>query len=377
MEASIFSCVDFIRIEGPYSNAVHSSYYLIKNTISDQYFEFGENEAKMLELIIDNAWDEAREYSQEVYQKDVVEEFVQFIQAEGILSRKKTKMKKKSTELALPLPKISRWLSTLDWDHPKYLAIYRLLGQASFLGFIYHLVSLLYRVPLNSFAQWSVVLRTILCLIPTILVHEMGHILRLQMAGKKANNVRLYFNYLTFEFGLQANVSAVYELENKFDRMGVSFAGCQAQIIFATILVTFFRITGQTINDSCLLLFLLANLILVVTNLIPFAKLDGYWVLSHFVEINNLNSKCQVALKDWIRSKLLKRSLQLSQEPVPQFPYKTYALLNNVYETVGTTLVFILFSIYANVTISTLSWCLYATIILYKVYSFFKDVFIK
>ena len=55
--------------------------------------------------------------------------------------------------------------------------------------------------------------------------------------------------------------------------------------------ILFILLAAHNIYIPLLLFYYLANLGFVVFNLIPFVKLDGYWVVSSLLEVDNLMDK--------------------------------------------------------------------------------------
>lgn len=117
-----------------------------------------------------------------------------------------------------------------------------------------------------------------------IVFHELGHV----SASLKYNiiptsmGIGMYFMYPV----AYVDVTDTWKLPRKA-RIAIDFGGIYFQFIYATILL----IVGNISKNYMYLYLYLLFMFSILTNLNPFLKYDGYWLLSDFFGIYNLNNK--------------------------------------------------------------------------------------
>lgn len=130
-------------------------------------------------------------------------------------------------------------------------------------------------------------------------IHEFGHALTLKHFGGKVNEMGLLILYLIP--GFYCNVSDAWLLRKR-ERVLVSFAGGFIQIVvwaWATILWRF--LAPETLASRACLIAIAFCGIQTVFNLNPLIRMDGYYLLSDFLEVPNLRQKSFGYLKQKLR----------------------------------------------------------------------------
>jgi putative peptide zinc metalloprotease protein len=118
------------------------------------------------------------------------------------------------------------------------------------------------------------------------ILHELSHVMMADRFGVPVKQVGLLFYFLSP--GAYADVSQAWLLPNRRHRIAIALAGVYAES-FVWVIATALWLTLRhgPVASTCLLLAtcLLSRMLI---NLIPFLRLDGYWVLSDFLGIPNL-----------------------------------------------------------------------------------------
>lgn len=125
----------------------------------------------------------------------------------------------------------------------------------------------------------------------TMCIHEAAHMVMCEQAGGKVGKagVLLYF----FQPALFCNLNSLYAIRDKRKKIIAFLAGIYSQWITSSIAVlVYFLLDGAcSIKARFLLLYVLLNFLISLYNLIPFTKLDGYWVLGVIWNVQNLYDK--------------------------------------------------------------------------------------
>lgn len=120
--------------------------------------------------------------------------------------------------------------------------------------------------------------------------HEMGHISAAKYYGMKGGEIGIGVYY--FFVVAYADVHEVWELPRK-QRMVVAVAGVYAQILVFPLIVAL-ALWSHSAMLRDLILFLHVGLLMVVN---PFLKMDGYWLLSHYLGVTSLHQRLKAYVK--------------------------------------------------------------------------------
>ncbi len=126
-------------------------------------------------------------------------------------------------------------------------------------------------------------------------LHELAHGLTLKHFGGKVEEMGLLFLY--FIPALYCNVSDAWLLRKR-ERMLVTFAGGFLQLVLWSWAVILWRLMApETIGSRICLITIAFSGILTLFNFNPLIRLDGYYLLSDYLEIPNLRQKAFRYLK--------------------------------------------------------------------------------
>jgi len=135
--------------------------------------------------------------------------------------------------------------------------------------------------------------------------HEIGHALTCKYYGGEVREMGLLLIYLQPAF--YTNVSDAWMFPEKKKKLLVSLAGPFVQLFLWAVATILWRITAlDTQLNGFLLVFMIASGILLLFNFNPLIKLDGYYILSDYLEIPNLRKKAFGFLNNLFKRKMLK-----------------------------------------------------------------------
>lgn len=161
---------------------------------------------------------------------------------------------------------------------------YILFSFTFFINMIF--TNLIINQPLNSkhYIYW--LLLTFLILF----IHEMGHAISANKFNVKCNEIGLGI-YLIFPV-LYVNIGESWKLK-RHKRIIINLSG----IYFQLIIGVFIGFIAFFFKYSLLSHLFFTNLTILLLNLNPLIKFDGYWVLSDLMDTKNLSKKADEALK--------------------------------------------------------------------------------
>lgn len=125
-----------------------------------------------------------------------------------------------------------------------------------------------------------------------MLIHELGHIAacRSQNLEHGPIGAGIYF----FIPVLYADISRVWQLPRE-RRLMANMGGIHAELCYLGVVF----LTGSLISSATLIYASMIGGTSVIYQLNPFARRDGYWVLSDAAGVPNLLRKAQAAVKGW------------------------------------------------------------------------------
>lgn len=114
--------------------------------------------------------------------------------------------------------------------------------------------------------------------------HEIGHVCAAYSYSLRNLKVKLGLFFIWPIFYVDMNRQILLQPRK---RIKISLGGIYFQLVFSMFIILFFWYT----HYSLLLLLLNMNNIVILVNLLPVLVLDGYWVYSDIIGIDNLNKK--------------------------------------------------------------------------------------
>lgn len=150
--------------------------------------------------------------------------------------------------------------------------------------------------------QWGVpqILTIIALLFAVTTLHELGHAAACRHFGAPVRSIGVMLYYL--QPAAYADITDSWQLRNRWHRVAISSAGIyvQALLTSATVLLwTALRAAHH--RADMMVVFVVVNLSIIVMNVLPFVRLDGYWIVSNALPMTNLRDRSL----EWVRANVL------------------------------------------------------------------------
>ena len=149
----------------------------------------------------------------------------------------------------------------------------------------------MYTTQLYAFdPDFSSILSVYMFLVLTLTIHELAHGMACRHYGGRVS--KMGFLMLYFQFGAYTDVSDSYLFPKKSSRMVVMLAGMITGILIIATTALMWRVTEETtwVHHTSFIIMAVTGWG-VFFNLNPLIKLDGYYILSDWLDIPNLRHK--------------------------------------------------------------------------------------
>jgi putative peptide zinc metalloprotease protein len=152
----------------------------------------------------------------------------------------------------------------------------------------------------------ATILKVWVAIFLVIVLHEFAHAITCKHFGGEVHEMG--FLLLYFQPCFYCNVSDAYLFKEKSKKLWVTFAGAYGQVLVWAIATLLWRITAlDTGLNSFIFVVVITSGISVLFNFNPLIKLDGYYLLTDYLEIPNLRKKAFGYLSTRLKSKFLNR----------------------------------------------------------------------
>jgi multidrug resistance efflux pump len=129
-----------------------------------------------------------------------------------------------------------------------------------------------------------------LTLLSVTAVHEFAHGLACKRFGGRVHE--LGFMLLYFQPAMYCNVSDAWLFPERSKRLGVTFAGAWVELVLWALAALVWRVTDAgTTPRYVALVVMFTSGVKTLFNLNPLIKLDGYYLLSDYLEVPNLRQR--------------------------------------------------------------------------------------
>lgn len=326
-------------------------YFIVDDKRTGEHYKFGNDEAQVLLLIKHRQFEEAKTLAEQVFGQGGYEEFLEFLDSIQLLEEEGSHYSPTQKSLTryvsngsvrVPIPGITAVLNKIPFTRGHLKMYHMILLGGIGLGFFEVVTSWeSYKrvVETQPAFNYIPVLAGMMLLI--FIIHELGHAVRLRIAGKRVTELGLMIWYI-FP-GLYANTSESYKLANRYERMAVAWGGSYSQLAACGYLLFGVHLwTSWTTDIRITMGYLLwVNLLIIVGNLVPLSGLDGYWMLSSYVNVTNLRQKARELASDSIQGFLLGRTRKTESEwynPTFKVGWIVYGIIDSVFAEVATLL---------------------------------------
>ena len=174
-----------------------------------------------------------------------------------------------------------------------------------------------------------------------IFFHEFAHAVVCRHYGGQVREMGFLLMY--FQPCFYCDVSDAWLFPKKRQRMAVTLAGPWFQLVLTALAAILWRLTvpGTLINEIARLI-ALVSLVSYLFNFNPLIKLDGYYLLSDYLEIPNLRSRAFAYFDNVLKRRLLGWAIPaIDVRPRERKIFLTYAILALTYS--GFLIGFVLF----------------------------------
>ncbi|HBZ01923.1 MAG TPA: hypothetical protein DEO84_11455, partial [candidate division Zixibacteria bacterium] len=225
---------------------------------------------------------------------------------------------------------LERSLPYIKWLYSPYmLPVYLGLIILAFLAFVSNRMEL--TAQMKTIGPGSIPLIYVTIIIVTVL-HEMSHGYACKLYGGRVSEMGFLLLYAILAF--YTNVSDAYLFPDKKKRMKVTAAGIQNQIIIWALAMLVWRIMApETIFNHAALIIVMLSFLMVIFNLNPLLKLDGYYYLVDFWGIPNLRARAFTYWKQRIFRIISPRYPQREFPERERRIYNWYGLAAMLYST--------------------------------------------
>jgi putative peptide zinc metalloprotease protein len=178
--------------------------------------------------------------------------------------------------------------------------------------------------------------------------HESAHGLTCKHYGGQVHSMGLMFIYLMPAF--YVDVTEVWVSATKLQRLATIIAGIWVEMIICglAMIVWSNTVPGQWIHDFTYQIILITGVAVIVVNLNPLIKLDGYYFLTEAISMPDLKERSTSFLTGWFQSRILRIPAETPVVPRSRAPFFIlYALISGIYSY---TLLFFVIRLSYNVS---------------------------
>lgn len=163
-------------------------------------------------------------------------------------------------------------------------------------------------------------------------IHETAHGLTCKHYGGEVHSMGLMFLYLAPCFFCDVTESWVYA--TKLQRLATIIAGIWIEMMICglAMIVWFNTATGGWLHNFSYQIIMLTGIAVVVINLNPLIKLDGYYFFTEVIEIPDLKERSTAFLSAWFQKRILRLPVTVPIVPRRRAPlFALYAMASGAY----------------------------------------------
>jgi putative peptide zinc metalloprotease protein len=163
-------------------------------------------------------------------------------------------------------------------------------------------------------------------------IHESSHGLTCKHYGGQVHQMGFMFIYLAPAF--YVDVTEIWISATKLQRLATIIAGIWIEFVICGLAMIVWANTlpGQSIHDFSYQIILLTGVAVVVINLNPLIKLDGYYFMTEVIGIPDLKERSTAFLAGWFQSSILRLPIETIVVPRKRvLLFTAYALLSGAY----------------------------------------------
>jgi putative peptide zinc metalloprotease protein len=162
--------------------------------------------------------------------------------------------------------------------------------------------------------------------------HESAHGLTCRHFGGEVHHMGFHLIYLAPAFFV--DVTSAWVHASRWQRIMVVLAGIWIELIFCAIatFVWWGTPAGSPAHDLSYKVILITGLAVVLVNMNPLIKLDGYYVLTELISHGELKESSTALVSSWVKKHIFRLPVQVEFVPQKRRPfYVMYAILSGIY----------------------------------------------
>ncbi len=163
-------------------------------------------------------------------------------------------------------------------------------------------------------------------------IHESAHGLTCKHYGGEVHNMGLMFLYLTPAFFV--DVTETWVSATKIQRLATIIAGIWVEMVVCGLAMIVWTNTQPSafVHDLAYKVILITGLAVIVMNLNPLLKLDGYYFLTELIGIPDLKERSTSFVSAWFQRDILRLPAEVPSVPRRRAPlFLVYAVISGAY----------------------------------------------
>jgi putative peptide zinc metalloprotease protein len=217
-----------------------------------------------------------------------------------------------------------------------------------------------YDISTNLTTKENVLLYLALLLI--LFLHEMGHVIAAKRYKINASEMGVGL-YLILPV-LYVNLNEIWKLDY-WKRIKINLSGVAVQLVIGAILFSLYSFT----KSNFLLSLFHLNFVIICLNLVPFSRLDGYWVISDLLGTGNLDRESAKTIMN-----IFKLNFKASEPKLMIYSVFKMGFLGYIFYKLSLGVLNFIFKIYLN---QPLVWLDFMPLVILGLYIFFITKGIK
>lgn len=345
---------------------------ILLNNITNEYFQMGKKETQLLISLKKHNVQFSRKVSIDLYGKDVVDDFILALNQNGILETQKNKEISffSINESIIYIHSLKNMLNNIHFNKLGILMMYLLI----ILPIIFGSIAIYQRNLFSKFndidlSLTSIIIVLILLLI-TFTIHEFGHAFFLRRYSKQVNAIAIKLKYIVLPTFF-VDASETYKIRKKRHKLSIALGGTYFQLSATSLIVLALLYFNSFNNIFILQFYMFISLFTVVYNLIPFEKMDGYWILISILNINNFSYKSRNAFKKFITNSNENNGLSdITSNNFYKLLIILYGFLDIIFNPLCVLIILSLSYLIINNTLSLFAISIFLIINIYKILKF-------
>jgi putative peptide zinc metalloprotease protein len=163
-------------------------------------------------------------------------------------------------------------------------------------------------------------------------IHESAHGLTCKHYGGEVHSMGLMFLYLTPAF--YVDVTETWISATKIQRLATIIAGIWVEMVICGLAMIVWTNTqpGPWVHEFTYKIILITGVAVIVMNLNPLIKLDGYYFFTEFIGIPDLKERSTAFVSTWLQSSILRLPIETPVVHKKRIPlFVLYAVVSGAY----------------------------------------------